>query len=57
MKFITPPGAYSFQVPPFTKAYARFSPGMLLQLENFLPCWNAPEVEWADSLPRQKATR
>ncbi|MEQ5787091.1 GNAT family N-acetyltransferase [Erythrobacter sp. NFXS35] len=45
--FITPPGAYSFKTA-FDENYARFSPGMLLQLEN-LALLERPEVEWADS--------
>ena len=45
--FITPPGAYSFKTA-FDEAYARFSPGMLLQLEN-LALLERADVEWADS--------
>jgi CelD/BcsL family acetyltransferase involved in cellulose biosynthesis len=45
--FITPPGAYSYKTA-FDEAYARFSPGMLLQLEN-LALLERPEVQWADS--------
>jgi CelD/BcsL family acetyltransferase involved in cellulose biosynthesis len=45
--FITPPGAYSFKTA-YDEAYARFSPGMLLQLEN-LALLERPEVGWADS--------
>jgi CelD/BcsL family acetyltransferase involved in cellulose biosynthesis len=45
--FITPPGAYSFKTA-FDEDHARFSPGMLLQLEN-LALLERPEVEWADS--------
>lgn len=45
--FITPPGAFSFKTA-FDEAYARFSPGMLLQLEN-LALLERPEVAWADS--------
>jgi len=47
VNFITPPGAYSFKTA-FHEGYARFSPGMLLQLEN-LALLERPEVEWADS--------
>ncbi len=47
VNFITPPGAFSFKTA-FDEAYARFSPGMLLQLEN-LVLLERPEVEWADS--------
>ena len=45
--FITPPGAYSFKTA-FDEGYARFSPGMLLQLEN-LALLERPEIKWADS--------
>lgn len=45
--FITLPGAYSFKTA-FDEAYARFSPGLLLQLEN-LALLDRPGVEWADS--------
>jgi CelD/BcsL family acetyltransferase involved in cellulose biosynthesis len=47
VNFITPPGAYSFKTA-FDEAYARFSPGMLLQLEN-LALLEREGVEWADS--------
>ena len=47
--FITPPGAYSFKTA-FDEGYARFSPGMLLQLEN-LALLERPGVAWADSCP------
>lgn len=45
--FITPPGAYSYKTA-FDEAYARFSPGMLLQLEN-LALLERPGFVWADS--------
>jgi CelD/BcsL family acetyltransferase involved in cellulose biosynthesis len=45
--FITAPGAYSYKTA-FDEAYARFSPGMLLQLEN-LALLERPDVQWADS--------
>lgn len=47
VNFITPPGAYSFKTA-FDEDYARFSPGMLLQLEN-LALIERPLVGWADS--------
>ena len=47
VNFITPPGAYSYKTA-FDEAYARFSPGMLLQLEN-LALLERPGVQWADS--------
>lgn len=45
--FITAPGAYSFKTA-FDEDYARFSPGMLLQLEN-LALIERPDIQWADS--------
>lgn len=47
VNFITAPGAYSYKTA-FDEDYARFSPGMLLQLEN-LALLERPEVDWADS--------
>lgn len=47
VNFITPPGAYSFKTA-FDESYARFSPGMLLQLEN-LALLERADVAWADS--------
>lgn len=47
VNFITPPGAYSFKTA-FDEDYARFSPGMLLQLEN-LSLLERPDIDWADS--------
>jgi CelD/BcsL family acetyltransferase involved in cellulose biosynthesis len=49
--FITPPGAYSFKTA-YDEAYARFSPGMLLQLEN-LALLERADVQWADSCAAQ----
>jgi CelD/BcsL family acetyltransferase involved in cellulose biosynthesis len=45
--FITLPGAYSFKTA-FDEAYARFSPGLLLQLEN-LALLERPGLQWTDS--------
>ena len=45
--FITLPGAYSYKTA-FDENYARFSPGMLLQLEN-LALLEKPGFAWADS--------
>jgi CelD/BcsL family acetyltransferase involved in cellulose biosynthesis len=45
--FITAPGAYSFKTA-FDEACARFSPGMLLQLEN-LALLERDDIRWADS--------
>ena len=45
--FITAPGAYSYKTA-FDEACARFSPGMLLQLEN-LALLERDGIRWADS--------
>jgi len=45
--FLTAPGAYSYKTA-FDEAYARFSPGMLLQLEN-LALLERDGIRWADS--------
>lgn len=45
--FITAPGAFSFKTT-FDEEYARFSPGLLLQIEN-LALLNRDEIEWTDS--------
>ncbi len=47
VNFITAPGAFSYKTA-FDEDYARFSPGMLLQLEN-LALLERPELDWADS--------
>jgi CelD/BcsL family acetyltransferase involved in cellulose biosynthesis len=49
--FITAPGAYSYKTA-FDEAYARFSPGMLLQLEN-LALLERDGIAWADSCAAQ----
>lgn len=45
--FLTPPGAYSFKTA-FDEDYARFSPGVLLQLEN-LALLERTDIQWCDS--------
>jgi hypothetical protein len=47
VNFLTPPGAFAFKTA-FDEAYARFSPGVLLQLEN-LKILDRPGIEWMDS--------
>jgi CelD/BcsL family acetyltransferase involved in cellulose biosynthesis len=47
VSFICPPAAFAFKTA-FDERYARFSPGALLQLENF-EVLNRPEIEWSDS--------
>lgn len=45
--FVAPPGAFSFKTA-FDERYARFSPGVLLQLEN-LSLLEHPGIRWTDS--------
>lgn len=45
--FVTAPGAFSYKTA-FDERFARFSPGVLLQLEN-LALLEHPEVVWCDS--------
>lgn len=45
--FITPPGSFSYKTA-FDEAYARFSPGVLLQREN-LSLLERPDIAWCDS--------
>lgn len=45
--FVAPPGVFSFKTA-FDEAYSRYSPGLLLQIEN-LQLLARHNVEWADS--------
>ncbi len=47
VNFLAPPGSFSFKTV-FDEAWARFSPGVLIQLEN-LKILDHPEVRWMDS--------
>lgn len=47
VNFLTPPGSYSFKTV-FDEEYARFSPGVLLQIEN-LDILERPDIAWMDS--------
>ena len=47
VNFVTPPGSFSFKTV-FDEAYARFSPGVLLQIEN-LAILDDPQIAWMDS--------
>ena len=47
VNFLTPPGSFSFKTV-FDEDYARFSPGVLIQLHN-LDILDAPGVQWMDS--------
>ena len=47
VNFLTPPGSFSFKIA-FDEDYARFSPGVLIQLEN-LHILARPDIAWMDS--------
>ncbi len=49
--FLCPPGACSYKTA-FDEDYARFSPGVLLQIENLAALTN-PEIAWVDSCAAQ----
>ncbi len=46
--FLTPPGSFSFKTA-FDEAYARFSPGVLLQQENLSSVLDRTGIDWSDS--------
>jgi CelD/BcsL family acetyltransferase involved in cellulose biosynthesis len=47
INFLAPPGSFSFKIA-YDEAYARFSPGVLLQLDN-LGILERSDIEWMDS--------
>jgi CelD/BcsL family acetyltransferase involved in cellulose biosynthesis len=47
VNFITPPGSFSFKIA-FDENYARYSPGVLIQLEN-LKILDRKDIDWMDS--------
>ncbi|HEX8445927.1 MAG TPA: GNAT family N-acetyltransferase [Sphingomonas sp.] len=47
VNFLTPPGAFSFKIA-FDERYARFSPGVLIQIAN-LDVLNRADILWMDS--------
>jgi CelD/BcsL family acetyltransferase involved in cellulose biosynthesis len=47
VNFITPPGSFSFKIA-FDEDYARFSPGVLVQIEN-LQLLGRGDLDWMDS--------
>lgn len=47
VNLLTPPGSFSFKTV-FDEAFARFSPGVLIQLEN-LAILGRPDIAWMDS--------
>jgi CelD/BcsL family acetyltransferase involved in cellulose biosynthesis len=51
INFLAPPGSFSFKIA-YDEAFARFSPGVLLQLDN-LDVLARPDIEWMDSCATQ----
>lgn len=49
--FLTPPGAFSYKTT-YDESFARYSPGVLLQLEN-LALLDHPQIDWCDSCASQ----
>ncbi len=47
VNFLTPPGAYAFKIA-FDEDYARFSPGVLIKIEN-LKTLDRQDIDWTDS--------
>jgi CelD/BcsL family acetyltransferase involved in cellulose biosynthesis len=47
VNFMTPPGCFAFKIA-FDEDYARFSPGVLIKIEN-LKTLNRRDIEWTDS--------
>ena len=47
INFVASPGGFSFKTA-FDEAYARYSPGVLIQLDN-LSLMRRPDIEWMDS--------
>jgi CelD/BcsL family acetyltransferase involved in cellulose biosynthesis len=47
VNFLAPPGAFTFKIA-FDEEHARFSPGVLIQLEN-LRVLDRPDIDWMDS--------
>jgi len=48
INFMTPPGSFSFKIA-YDEAFAHFSPGVLVQLDNLAAVLDRPDVEWMDS--------
>ena len=48
INFLRPPGSFSFKIA-YDEALARFSPGVLIELENLARILTNPAVEWMDS--------
>lgn len=51
VNFLCPPGSFSFKTA-FDEAYAKYSPGVLIQLDN-LQLMQRPDIDWMDSCAAQ----
>jgi CelD/BcsL family acetyltransferase involved in cellulose biosynthesis len=49
LSILAPPGAYAFKIA-FDEAFVRYSPGVLLELENVRRLHRMPHIQWMDSL-------
>jgi CelD/BcsL family acetyltransferase involved in cellulose biosynthesis len=49
LNILAPPGAYAFKIA-YDEALSKFSPGVLLELENIRQLHADPRIEWMDSL-------
>lgn len=48
INFMTPPGGFSFKIA-YDEAFAHFSPGVLVQLDNLAAVLGRPDIAWMDS--------
>lgn len=48
VNFRTPPGSWSFKIA-YDEEFARFSPGVLIEIENLPRVLGDPEIDWMDS--------
>ncbi len=48
INFMTPPGSFSFKIA-YDEAFAHFSPGVLIQLDNLATVLDRSDVDWMDS--------
>lgn len=48
VNFLTPPGSWSFKIA-FDEDLARFSPGVMIELENLPRMLGHPDIDWMDS--------
>ena len=48
INFRTPPGSWSFKIA-YDESLARFSPGVLIELENLPRVLGDPQIDWMDS--------